>query len=44
MNFKVADAEGFHFTASLCQPNGVSCYLVDNIIGEHGDIRFKLAE
>jgi len=44
MNFKVADAEGFHFTASLCQPNGVSCYLVDNIIGEHGGIRFKLAE
>ena len=44
MNFKTVDAEGFHFTASLCQPNGVSCYLVDNIIGEHGGIRFKISE
>ena len=44
MNFKKVDAEGFHFTASLCQPNGASCYLVDNIIGEKGGIHFQLAE
>ena len=44
MNFKTIDAEGFHFTASLCQPNGASCYLVDNIISEKGNIHFKLAE
>ena len=44
MNFKMVDSEGFHFTASLCQPNGASCYLVDNIVSEKGDIHFKLAE
>ena len=44
MNFVKADADGFHFTASLCQPNGASCYLVDNIISENGDVDFKLAE
>ena len=44
MNFKTIDAEGFHFTASLCHPNGASCYLVDNIISDKGNIHFKLAE
>ena len=44
MNFVKADADGFHFTASLCQPNGASCYLVDTIISENGDVDFKLAE
>jgi hypothetical protein len=44
MTFKKTDAEGFHFMASLCQPNGASCYLVDNIISEKGEIHFKLAE
>ena len=44
MIFEKTDAEGFHFIASLCQPNGASCYLVDNIITEHGDIHFKLVE
>ncbi len=44
MTFKKTDAEGFHFMASLCQPNGASCYLVDNIISENGEIHFKLAE
>ena len=44
MTFKKTDAEGFHFIASLCQPNGASCYLVDNTISEQGEIHFKLAE
>jgi hypothetical protein len=44
MTFKKADAEGFHFTASLCQPYGASRYLVDNIISKNGEIHFKLAE
>ena len=44
MNFKQVDAQGFHFTASLCLPNGASCYLVDNIISEQGDIQFRLSE
>ncbi len=44
MTFKQADDMGFHFIASLCEPNGVSCYLVDNIITEKGDIHMTLAE
>ena len=44
MNFKTVDGQGFHFTASLCLPDGVSSYLVDNIISEQGEIHFKLAE
>ena len=44
MAFKTADSEGFHFVASLCQPNGASCYLIDNLISDQGDIQFRLAE
>lgn len=44
MNFKRVDAEGFHFTASLCQPKGVISYLVDNIVSQQGSVRFKVAE
>jgi signal peptidase I len=44
MNFINVDSEGFHFTASLCLPNGASSYLVDNIISEKGDIHLKLFE
>lgn len=44
MTFDKADAQGFHFTASLCLPNGASSYRVDNIISDNGSIHFKLAE
>ena len=44
MSFKMVDSEGFHFVASLCQPNGASCYLIDNLISDQGDIQFRLAE
>lgn len=44
MDFKKSDADGFHFIASLCMPNGASSYQVDNIVSEKGDIRFQLAE
>lgn len=44
MNFKEVDAQGFHFIASLCVPNGASCYLVDNIVSDKGEIHFKLRE
>ena len=44
MNFKEVDAHGFHFIASLCVPNGASCYLVDNIVSDKGEIHFKLSE
>lgn len=44
MVFEKVDAEGFHFVASLCQPNGASCYRVDNIVGDNGNIQMKLSE
>lgn len=44
MTFTKADADGFHFTASLCQPNGASCYLVDNQVSADGALHFKLVE
>lgn len=44
MSFKMVDSEGFHFVASLCQPNGASCYLIDNLVSDKGNIQHKLAE
>lgn len=44
MNFLKVDDAGFHFVASLCMPNGASCYLVENIINEKGAIHLRLAE
>lgn len=44
MVFDKADAQGFHFVASLCLPNGASSYRVDNIISDKGNIQLKLEE
>ena len=44
MVFDKVDAQGFHFVASLCQPNGASSYLVDNIVSDKGDILLNIVE
>lgn len=44
MVFDRVDDQGFHFIASLCQPNGASSYRVDNIVSDKGGINVKLAE
>ena len=44
MVFECADQEGFHFSASLCQPDAASCYRVDNIITTDGTLTTKLIE
>ena len=44
MNFLKADAEGFHFGASLCMPDDASCYMVDNIVSLRGAVTSKLLE
>ena len=44
MQFDHADARGCHFNATLCIPDGASCYLVDILIGKDGQISMKLLE
>ena len=39
-----ADADGFHFNATLCTPNAASCYLVEIIISYKAQVSMKLIE
>lgn len=44
MEYSHIDEEGLHFKATLCIPDGASCYLVENIIDYHGKMSMKLVE
>jgi hypothetical protein len=44
MEFSHIDAEGLHFTATLCQPDASSCYQVESLITPSGHHSFKLLE
>ena len=44
MEFSHIDAEGLHFNATLCIPDGASCYLVESLIDYHGKMTMKLVE
>ncbi len=44
MEFAKADAAGFHFNATLCIPDGASCYLVETLISYKGQLSMKLLE
>ena len=44
MQFEHVDALGCHFNATLCIPDGTSCYLVENIISFDGQLSMKLLE
>ena len=44
IEFRKADANGFHFSATLCKPDGVSCYMVDIVITKDGKMSMKLLE
>ena len=44
MEFHHIDAQGFHFNATLCIPDGASCYLVETLIGFDGQVEMKLLE
>jgi hypothetical protein len=39
-----ADARGFHFNATLCKPDGVSCYVVAIVIDKNGKHSMSLQE
>ena len=44
MQYDHTDAHGCHFNATLCIPDGASCYLVDILIGKDGNMSMKLLE
>ena len=44
MEFVKADAAGFHFNATLCIPDGASCYMVDNTISRDGQLKTAVVE
>jgi hypothetical protein len=44
MNFKSADASGFHLDLSLCTPGDASCYLIEHIVSYDGKLTTKLLE
>ena len=44
MDFNHIDADGLHFDATLCRPDGASCYMVDTQIAFTGKQTMKLME
>ena len=44
MEFSHADAAGLHFVATLCIPDGASCYLVESLISYKGQMTMQLVE
>lgn len=44
MQYDHTDARGVHFHATLCIPDGASCYLVDTLIGFDGKMSMKVLE
>ena len=44
MEFSSIDAEGLHFNATLCIPDGASCYLVATLTTYKGELKMKTIE
>ena len=44
MQYSHVDAKGFHFNATICIPDGASCYMIDTCIGLNGQLSLKLLE
>lgn len=44
MDFNRVDNEGFHFDATICIPDGASCYMVDYNISLKGKIKMELLD
>lgn len=44
MNFNKVDERGFHFNATICQPDGASCYMLDTNISLAGKMSMELIE
>lgn len=44
MQYDRVDTRGFYFNATICIPDGASCYLVETLIGFNGEVSMKLLE
>ena len=44
MEFTGVDASGFHFVATICIPDGASCYKAENIVSFDGQLKTSLIE
>ena len=44
MEFSHIDAAGLHFNATLCIPDGASCYLVESLVSYQGQMTMQLVE
>ncbi len=44
MQYDHIDGRGIHFNATLCIPDGASCYLVETLISLNGNVTMKLLE
>ena len=44
MEYTGVDAKGFHFVATICIPDGASCYKAENIIAFNGQLSTTLIE
>lgn len=44
IRFDGVDAKGFHFNATVCIPDGESCYMVETLISLDGQLSMKLLE
>lgn len=44
MEFNKVDGGGFHFNATICVPDGASCYMLDTKISLHGKMSMELLE
>lgn len=44
IQYSKVDSQGLHFNATLCIPEGASCYLLENIVGFDGKLSTSLLE
>ena len=44
MEFGKADSHGFHFNATICVPDGASCYMLDTRVSFEGKLAMELLE
>jgi hypothetical protein len=44
MDFGGVDAKGYRYQATICIPDGASCYLVNITVGKDGSLDYKLVQ
>lgn len=44
MDFCGVDAKGYHYQATICIPDGASCYMVNITAGKDGSLAYELAK